>query len=580
MAVNLSPVGGAAAQFFNNDGLPLAGGFIYTYLAGTNTPATTYTTASGAIAHSNPIVLDSAGRIPTGELWLTNGTTYKFVIEDSNNVLIGTYDNIGPANFIGFKGQIGTVENLAGNDGSNWIGFIQAGTGAVAISAQDKMRQIVDVQDFGADPTGVANSSSAFSSAATYCYANNKTLRAVGNFRLQSSINLRYICLDMANASFNIAHSGIGVYLGGNASSANNPFQHFGSVTRSVGTDSYTTPSIRCIGAKGQHIIVEYTNYFQIWADTNSGVAPTDYSTAYSSFVLKVAFTVELTSNPSSSGSSVQWINENFFWLNRTNNLLISGTYGHNNNYFQGGCFEGTSIIDIQTGQQNYIRDIRQEGTLDVTFGTTAYDNIVTIGWSSSSHRYPSGGVTVVNNGGMNAVQHNFDVYAPITPIVGFNYQTLKKVSSNYNIIGVSNVTVGASNLSVVGFTDFYTSVLIPINGENSVFEINIYDVVSGGIRTRVDGYDSTKTLITPAPGQVTYDGSGDREFGQDDNGSNTVDFARFYVLDKNCKYIVVTVKAGGAGATFCNYYFGVRVPDIALRKKMASATYAINNFV
>lgn len=94
MAVNLSPLGGVAAQFFNNDGVPLAGGLIYTYTAGTNTPAATYTTGAGTIAHSNPIVLDSAGRIPTGEIWLTDGVAYKFVIKDVNLTLIGTYDNI------------------------------------------------------------------------------------------------------------------------------------------------------------------------------------------------------------------------------------------------------------------------------------------------------------------------------------------------------------------------------------------------------------------------------------------------------------------------------------------------------
>lgn len=94
MSVNLSPLGGVAAQFFNNDGVPLAGGFIYTYLAGSNTAAATYTTGAGTIAHSNPIVLDSAGRVPTGEIWLTDTLAYKFVIKDSSNALIGTYDNI------------------------------------------------------------------------------------------------------------------------------------------------------------------------------------------------------------------------------------------------------------------------------------------------------------------------------------------------------------------------------------------------------------------------------------------------------------------------------------------------------
>jgi len=107
MAVNLSPVGGVAAQFFTNDGVPLAGGLIYTYAAGTNTPAASYTTSAGTIAHSNPIVLDSAGRVPTGEIWLTDGISYKFVLKDSTGALLATYDNIVGinSNFINYTGS-------------------------------------------------------------------------------------------------------------------------------------------------------------------------------------------------------------------------------------------------------------------------------------------------------------------------------------------------------------------------------------------------------------------------------------------------------------------------------------------
>lgn len=98
MAVNLSPVGGVAAQFFDNDGNVLSGGKIYTYVAGTSTPTPTYTTSAGIIAHSNPIVLDSGGRVPTGEIWLTDGVLYKFVLKDSGDALIATYDNISGIN--------------------------------------------------------------------------------------------------------------------------------------------------------------------------------------------------------------------------------------------------------------------------------------------------------------------------------------------------------------------------------------------------------------------------------------------------------------------------------------------------
>ena len=93
-AVLLSPFLGVGGQFFTDNGVPLAGGKIYTYLAGTTTPATTYTTSAGNIQHSNPIVLDAAGRVPSGEIWLSFSVSYKFVVQDSANNLIGTYDNI------------------------------------------------------------------------------------------------------------------------------------------------------------------------------------------------------------------------------------------------------------------------------------------------------------------------------------------------------------------------------------------------------------------------------------------------------------------------------------------------------
>ena len=109
--VNLSPFYGVAGQLFNDNGDPLAGGKIYTYLAGSNTNAATYTTSAGNIQHSNPIILDGAGRVPSGEIWLTNGITYKFVVMDSANNLIGTFDNIKGINDTAFI----NIANYTGN---------------------------------------------------------------------------------------------------------------------------------------------------------------------------------------------------------------------------------------------------------------------------------------------------------------------------------------------------------------------------------------------------------------------------------------------------------------------------------
>ena len=96
MSVNLSPLAGAAAQFLDNSGNVLTGGKLYTYLAGTTTPAATYTSNTGVTFHTNPIILDAAGRVPGGEIWLTALQNYKFILSTSTDVLLGTYDNIFP----------------------------------------------------------------------------------------------------------------------------------------------------------------------------------------------------------------------------------------------------------------------------------------------------------------------------------------------------------------------------------------------------------------------------------------------------------------------------------------------------
>jgi hypothetical protein len=92
MAVNFAPIFNGW-QGFTPSGIPLSGGLVWTYLAGTSTPAASYTTNVGNIANSNPIQLDAGGR-PPAEIWLTAGQNYKFVLMDSLSNTLATYDNI------------------------------------------------------------------------------------------------------------------------------------------------------------------------------------------------------------------------------------------------------------------------------------------------------------------------------------------------------------------------------------------------------------------------------------------------------------------------------------------------------
>ena len=95
MTVGLSPVAGAGWQFFDSNGVPLAGGRLYTYAAGSTTPETTYTSSTGATANSNPIILNSAGRVSgTTEVWLTITTAYKFVLKTDADVQLWSADDI------------------------------------------------------------------------------------------------------------------------------------------------------------------------------------------------------------------------------------------------------------------------------------------------------------------------------------------------------------------------------------------------------------------------------------------------------------------------------------------------------
>ena len=95
MTVGLSPVAGAGWQFFDSNGVPLSGGKLYTYAAGTTTPQTTYTSSTGATANANPIELNSAGRVSgTTEVWLDITLAYKFVLKTTDDVQLWSADDI------------------------------------------------------------------------------------------------------------------------------------------------------------------------------------------------------------------------------------------------------------------------------------------------------------------------------------------------------------------------------------------------------------------------------------------------------------------------------------------------------
>jgi hypothetical protein len=166
-------------QFFDSNGNPLAGGKLYTYAAGTTTPLATYTDYGGGTPNTNPVILDSRGE---ASVWL--GTAlYKMALYSATNVLIWTVDNIG-----GFA----TLAQLAASGGSALVGYLPAGTGAVATTVQSKLRESVSVKDFGAVGNGTTNDTAAIVLAIAACQAASQTslFFPTGIYRIESTITL------------------------------------------------------------------------------------------------------------------------------------------------------------------------------------------------------------------------------------------------------------------------------------------------------------------------------------------------------------------------------------------------------
>lgn len=202
----ISPIWGAGAQLFDNSGNVLTGGKVYTYYAGTTTPLTTYTTPTGSVANSNPIIANAAGRL-TNEIWLPVSGAYKFVLKDANDVLIATYDNIptipqppivNDASSVAYDTpyvvtagnftvgaeylitSVGTTDFIAIGAAANITGihFTATGVGSGTGEAQytryvnEKLSEVVSVKDFGATGDGVTDDADSILAAFEYIKSN------------------------------------------------------------------------------------------------------------------------------------------------------------------------------------------------------------------------------------------------------------------------------------------------------------------------------------------------------------------------------------------------------------------------
>ena len=203
MTIALSPAFGAGWQFFTDDGIPLAGGKLYSFAAGTTTPAPTYTSITGSTANSNPIVLDAAGRV-VEEIWVTVGSSYKFTLKDALGVEIWTKDNISIFTGVDVLPLFADTTNPALGD--NMVGYRQSNaagllTGAVGKTVHDKFQEFVSVKDFGAVGDGLTDDTAALVLA----------LKEKRNVHFPAGIYRITACVELLNMeSWSMTGDGIG----------------------------------------------------------------------------------------------------------------------------------------------------------------------------------------------------------------------------------------------------------------------------------------------------------------------------------------------------------------------------------
>lgn len=159
---------------------PISGGLLYTYAAGTTTPQATYTDSTLGTPNANPVVLDSEGR---ASVWL-GASSYRAILKTAAGATVWDVDNItDPLTALADTSSISKGDAL--------IGVKLNATGAVARTQHAKNAESVSVLDFGADPTGSVDSTSAIMAAVTAVSTLGGTVYVpAGTYKLTGLITL------------------------------------------------------------------------------------------------------------------------------------------------------------------------------------------------------------------------------------------------------------------------------------------------------------------------------------------------------------------------------------------------------
>lgn len=497
--VNLSPFAGAGAQFFDNNGIPLSGGLLYTYSAGTTTPSATYTSTSGSTANSNPIVLDSSGRVPN-EIWLVAGSTYKFILQNASTTQIGSWDNIP-----GINDFTSLYNAFSASTGSSLIGYQPPGSGAVTETVQTKLRQVINVDDYiSVSDAGIGINQAILNIGSSGSGAIQFTPGKTYNISTPITCNTSGIVFEGQNAVINIASNmTYGLSISNESCEIRNMF-----FTHSAGVT--VTAAISMTG--GRHIFRNVLSLSQIWPIFISATALVE-----SHFI-----NLRVDNDPSGRNGTILQIaglslnnSINDSILNYSNlSINITGTL------VQGLCISNTIMYGnnqaINASTMTYLavsNCIFDANTLYGIFISNGMNNVVSNTWFAANGNNGIGVGTTSSVGGMQVIGCTFQNSGSYTgcnavslsgpnAIVMGNYvgsginggivtQSTSQVIGNTITGGGTNIVATNTNATILG--TLFVSQNISVNGSKGIFPQGVSGTATAGTNgatpSQVKGY-------------------------------------------------------------------------------------------